>query len=166
MPRKNGPLIPDDPATSRAPVPAREDLDDALDSRVLDLDAEEEPAFLRAQKRVPVRRGPLPKKAANRLKIALIVCAVAGVIGGISLMTYRYGAQSWRFRLDSSDQLEVSGIRHVSRAQIMDVMGGDIGRNVFFIPLADRQKQLEEIPWVEGASVMRLLPNRIKIDIR
>ncbi|MBZ5569572.1 MAG: FtsQ-type POTRA domain-containing protein [Acidobacteriia bacterium] len=166
MLRNNGPLIPDDPAASRARVPASEDLDDALDSRLLDLDAEEEPAFLRAQKRVPVRRGPLPKKAANRLKIALIVCAAAGVIVGISLLTYRYGAQSWRFRLDSSDQLEVSGIRRVSRAQIMEVMGGDIGRNVFFIPLADRQKQLEEIPWVEGASVMRLLPNRIKIDIR
>jgi cell division protein FtsQ len=166
MPRNNGPLIPDDPAASRAPVPAGENLDDALDFRLLDLDADEEPAFLRAQKRVSVRRGPLPKKAVTRLKAGLVVCVVAGVIGGIALMTYRYGTQSWRFRIDSSDQLEVSGNRRVTRAQIMDVMGGDIGRNVFFIPLAERQKQLEEIPWVEGASVMRLLPNRIKIDIR
>ncbi len=166
MPRNNGPLIPDDPAAPRVSVPASEDLDDALDSRLLDLDVEEEPAFLRAQKRVPVRRGPLPKKAANRLKIALLVCAVAGVVGGTSLMTYRYGAQSWRFRLESSDQLEIAGNSHVSRAQIMDVMGGDIGRNVFFIPLAERRKQLEDIPWVEGAAVMRLLPNRIKIEIR
>ncbi|MFI5087133.1 MAG: cell division protein FtsQ/DivIB [Terriglobales bacterium] len=165
MPRNNGPLIPDDPAISRA-VPAREDPDDAFDSRLLDLDVEEEPAFLRAQKRIPVRRGPLPRKAANRLKIALVVVAIAGVIGGITLMTYRYGANSWRFRLDSSDQLEVAGIVHVSHAQIMEVMGGDIGRNVFFIPLAERKKQLEEIPWVESASVMRLLPNRLKIEIR
>ena len=166
MPRNNGPLIPDDPAISRAAVPAREDPDDALDSRLLDLEVEEEPAFLRAQKRVPVRRGPLPRKAANRLKIALVVVAIAGVLGGIALMTYRYGAYSWRFRLDSSDQLEVAGIRHVSHAQIMEVMGGDIGRNVFFIPLAERKKQLEEIPWVESASVMRLLPNRLQIEIR
>jgi cell division protein FtsQ len=166
MPRNNGPLIPDDPAISRAAVPAREDPDDALDSRLLDLDVEEEPAFLRAQKRVPVRRGPLPRKAANRLKIALVMVAIAGVVGGIALMTYRYGAHSWRFRLDSSDQLEVAGIRHVSHAQIMEVMGGDIGRNVFFIPLAERKKQLEEIPWVESASVMRLLPNRLQIEIR
>jgi cell division protein FtsQ len=166
MPRNNGPLIPDDPAISRTAVPAREDPDDALDSRLLDLEVEEEPAFLRAQKRVPVRRGPLPRKAANRLKIALVVVAIAGVLGGIALMTYRYGANSWRFRLDSSDQFEVAGIRHVSHAQIMEVMGGDIGRNVFFIPLAERKKQLEEIPWVESASVMRLLPNRLQIEIR
>ncbi len=166
MPRNNGPLIPDDPTASRASGSASEDLDNPLDSRLVDLDVEAEPAFLRGQKRVPVRRGPLPKKAANRLKLALVLCAIAGVAGGMTLMTYRYGAQSWRFRLDSSDQLEISGIHHVSRAQIMDVMGGDIGRNVFFIPLADRRKQLEEIPWVESGSVMRLLPNRIRIQIR
>ncbi|MGZ4820493.1 MAG: cell division protein FtsQ/DivIB [Terriglobales bacterium] len=166
MPRNNVPLIPDDAINSRAAVPATEDPDDALDSRLLDLDVEEEPAFLRGQKRVPVRRGPLPRKAANRLKIALIVVAIAAVFGAITMMTYRYGAQSWRFRLDSSDQLEISGIRHVTRAQVMDVMGGDIGRNVFFIPLDERRKQLEEIPWVESASVMRLLPNRLQIGIR
>ena len=168
MPRNNGPLIPDDPTTSRAPASAAagEDLDSALDSRLMDLDIEEEPAFLRGQKRVPVRRGPLPRKAANRLKIALVVVATAGIVGGIALTTYGYGAHSWRFRLDSSDQLEITGIRHVSRTQVMEVMGGDIGRNVFFIPLADRKKQLEEIPWVESAAVMRLLPNRVKIDIR
>lgn len=167
MPRNNGPLIPDDPAISRAAVPARQEPDDdPLDSRLLDLDAEQEPAFLRAQKRIPVRRGPLPRKAANRLKIALVVVAIAGVIGWITLMSYRYGANSWRFRLDSSDQIEIAGIGHVSHAQIMEVMGGDIGRNVFFIPLAERKKQLEEIPWVESAAVMRLLPNRLKIEIR
>ncbi|HEX9120352.1 MAG TPA: FtsQ-type POTRA domain-containing protein [Terriglobales bacterium] len=166
MPRNNGPLIPDDPAISRTAVPTREDPDDALDSRLLDLDVEEEPAFLRAQKRIPVRRGPLPRKAANRLKLALVFLALAGVIGAVVLTIYNYGTGSWRFRLDSSDQLEVAGIRHVSHAQIMEVMGGDIGRNVFFIPLAERKKQLEEIPWVESASVMRLLPNRLKIEIR
>ncbi len=166
MPRNIGPLIPDDPATSRASHAASEDLDNPLDSRLLDLDAEEEPAFLRGQKRVSVRRGPLPKKAANRLKVALILCVVAAIAGGFALLTYRYGAYSWRFRFESSDQLDITGIHRVSRSQIMDVMGGDIGRNVFFIPLAERKKQLEEVPWVETASVMRLLPNRIRIDIR
>jgi len=47
----------------------------------------------------------------------------------------------------------------------MDVMGGDIGRNIFFVPLAQRQQQLEQIPWVESASVMRFVPNRLRIEI-
>jgi cell division protein FtsQ len=44
-------------------------------------------------------------------------------------------------------------------------MGGDIGRNIFFVPLAQRKQQLEQIPWVESASVMRFVPNRLRIEI-
>ena len=47
----------------------------------------------------------------------------------------------------------------------MEVMGGDIGRNIFFIPLALRKHQLEQIPWVESASVMRFVPNHLRIEI-
>src|SRR5438034_9087913 len=59
----------------------------------------------------------------------------------------------------------MAGIRNVTRAQVMEVMGGDIGRNVFYIPLDERQKQLEQIPWVDSASVMRFAPDRIKIQL-
>jgi len=48
----------------------------------------------------------------------------------------------------------------------MEVLGGDIGRNIFFIPLAERKAQLEQIPWVESASVMRFVPNHLKIEIK
>jgi len=47
----------------------------------------------------------------------------------------------------------------------MEVMGEDIGRNIFFVPLAQRKLQLEQIPWVESASVMRFVPNRLRIEI-
>src|SRR6202007_794313 len=43
--------------------------------------------------------------------------------------------------------------------------GADIGRNIFFIPLAQQKAQLEQIPWVESASVMRFVPNRLKVEI-
>lgn len=142
--------------------PAREELEDA---RLLDLDAEKESPFLRAQKRVSARRSPLPKKTARRLVwVALaMVLALVGFVFAAAL--YHYGEHSWRFRLDSSDNIEMSGLGNVSRSQIMEVMGGDIGRNIFFVPLEERQKQLEQIPWVESASVMRFAPNRIRIQI-
>ena len=69
------------------------------------------------------------------------------------------------FRVNSSDQIEVAGAEHVAHAQIMEVVGGDIGRNIFFVPLAQRKQQLEQIPWVESASVMRFVPNRLRIEI-
>src|SRR6202040_3095994 len=126
---------------------------------------EQESPFLRGQKRVSVRRGSLPKKTANRLLwvgAALIALTIIGVAG---LSLYRYGKHSWRFRIDSSDQIEVAGADHVTHSQIMEVMGGDIGRNIFFVPLAQRKVQLEQIPWVESASVMRCVPNRLKVEI-
>jgi cell division protein FtsQ len=135
----------------------REDLD-------LDLDGEEA-QFLRTNKRVPVRRNAIPKKAASQLKIAGVIAAVVVACGGISAWAYSYGMTSWRFRIQSSDAVEIQGVKNASRAHVMEVAGADIGRNVFFVPLDERKKQLEQIPWVQEATVMRLLPNRIAVTI-
>ena len=142
-------------------VPAT--LDDA---RLVDLESEQESPFLRAQKRVSVRRGSLPRKTAHRIKRAAVVAALLILIAIVAGMAMQYGAHSWRFTIDSSDDIGLSGNHNVSRAQVMEVMGGDIGRNTFFIPLAERQKQLERIPWVKSAAVMRFLPNRLQVQIQ
>jgi cell division protein FtsQ len=136
----------------------REDLD-------LDLDGEEA-QFLRTSRRVPVRRSPIPKKAAGQLKIAGVIAAVVVGCGGVSAWAYGYGMTSWRFRIQSSDAVEITGVKNASRTHVMEVAGADIGRNVFFVPLDERKKQLEQIPWVQEATVMRLLPNRIAVTIR
>jgi cell division protein FtsQ len=156
--------LPRDASERAAPErePSREPFDD---SRLVDLEAEQESPFLRGQKRVSVRRGSIPKKTANRLMWIVLALTVIAALGVAALSLYRYGKHSWRFRIDSSDQIEVEGVEHVSHAQIMEVMGGDIGRNIFFVPLAQRKAQLEQIPWVESASVMRFVPNRLRIEI-
>lgn len=135
----------------------REDLD-------LDLDGEEA-QFLRTNRRVPVRRNAIPKKAASQLKIAGVIAAVVVGCGGLSAWAYSYGMTSWRFRIQSSDAVEITGVKNASRAHVMEVAGADIGRNVFFVPLDERKKQLEQIPWVQEATVMRLLPNRVAVTI-
>ncbi len=150
------------PGVSQHEAPEREPFDDA---RLVDLEAEQESPFLRGQKRVSVRRGSLPQKTANRLMWAGAALVVLAILGSAGLGLYRYGKHSWRFRIDSSDQIEVTGAEHVAHAQIMEVMGGDIGRNIFFVPLGQRKQQLEQIPWVESASVMRFVPNRLRIEI-
>jgi len=141
---------------------SRESFDD---SRLVDLETEQESPFLRGQKRVSVRRGSLPRKTADRLLWIGVALALLAVVGAAAAGLYAYGEHSWRFRIDSSDQIGVTGAEHVTHAQIMEVMGGDIGRNIFFIPLTQRKQQLEQIPWVESASVMRFVPNRLSIEI-
>ena len=140
----------------------REELDDA---RLVDLDVAEESPFLRGQKRVSARRSSLPKKTAGRLLWASIVAAILCMIAIVAAGLYQYGEHSWRFRVESSDNIEITGMQNVTKAQIMEVMGADIGRNIFFVPLDQQKLQLEQIPWVESASVMRFVPNRLKVEI-
>jgi cell division protein FtsQ len=161
MARKS-PTISQDELYSQPDEPVREEVDAP---RALDLDVEQESPFLRGQKRVSVRRGSLPKKTATRITWAVILAAVLLLGSVATAAAYHYGEHSWRFRVESSDDIEVSGLDSVTKSQVMEVMGGDIGRNIFFIPLAERQAQLEQIPWVESASVMRFVPNRVQVEI-
>jgi cell division protein FtsQ len=137
---------------------------DDIAARAIDLD-DEEAQFLRTQKRIPMRRGPLPRKAAGRIRAALIIAGLACLIAGLAYATGNYALHSGRFHIDSSDNLEVFGVHNASRAQVMDVLRDDMSLNVFYISLDDRRKKLEQIPWVESATVMRLLPNRIVVSI-
>lgn len=143
-------------------------VDDDLDSRFADLDEEDgdEKQFRRAPKRPQVRRGAVTKKVANRLKIAIIALIVLGAVATVWSFLYSYGRGSWRFRIDSGDNIEIAGNKHVTRSQIMkSVMGENIGRNIFAVPLEEQKKKLEQITWVKSATVMRILPNRIHVDI-
>jgi cell division protein FtsQ len=182
MVRNQGPIMPDDESTPvsrddergnggsfrRSTKRSSAGVDDDLDNRFAGLDEDEgnEQQFRRAPRRVPVRRGAVTKKVAARLKIAIIALIVMGVLGTIAAYLYSYGMHSWRFRIDSSDNIQIAGNKHVSRSQILQVMGGDIGRNIYFVPLDERRKSLEQIPWVQSASVMRLLPNHLRVNIQ
>ena len=154
-------LYPPYAGNSRPEAP-RDELDD---SRLVDLDVNEESPFLRGQKRVSARRSSLPKKAANRLFWICIALGILGVAALVAIAVYNYGERSWRFRIESSDNIEVTGIENLTKAQIMEVMGADIGRNIFFVPLTQQKAQIEQIPWVESASVMRFVPNRLQVEV-
>jgi cell division protein FtsQ len=170
MARKSSSSIFDDELEGAASESARRSKvadRSPLDARVLDLDDEAESPFLRGQKRVPVRRSalPMPRHAAGWLKITFFVLLVGGGIALVGGVLYRYASQSWRFQLESSENIAVSATNNVSRSQVLEVFASDLDRNVFFVPLEQRQWQLEQIPWVQTASVMRLLPNRLKVVV-
>jgi cell division protein FtsQ len=70
-----------------------------------------------------------------------------------------------RFRIAGASNIQATGLTEVSRAQMLPVFGEDIGRNIFFVPVGERRKQLEAIPWIEHASVMRVLPDQIRVSV-
>ena len=139
-----------------------------IDPEDLDLEEldDEEVRFLRADRRVPVRRGALPRRVLHQAKIAGVIAFGVLLCGGLAGWAYSYGRHAARFTIPSSDAVEVSGVRNASRTQVMEVAAHDVGRNIFYVPLDERRIQLEQIPWVEQATVMRLLPNRIAVTIK
>jgi cell division protein FtsQ len=53
----------------------------------------------------------------------------------------------------------------VTREAVLEKFSADVGRSVFRMPLGERRRQLEEIPWVQYARVERILPNHIRVSI-
>jgi cell division protein FtsQ len=64
-----------------------------------------------------------------------------------------------------SSQVELTGNNYVSRGSVLAIFKADQGRSVLRIPLTERRRQLEAIPWVAQATVRRALPNKIEVEI-
>jgi cell division protein FtsQ len=106
-----------------------------------------------------------PASSAGRVFLTLALLAVLG-----GLVTSAYLLKTWlgrdgRFRINAASNIQATGLTEVSRAEMLPVFGEDIGRNIFFVPLGERRRQLEEIPWIEKATVMRLLPDQIRVSV-
>jgi cell division protein FtsQ len=159
----------DDPFYRRDTAAPRSAFDDdalPLDAGLTEDEGEEEPQqFRRASKRVPVRRGALPRKTASRVRQAATLLLTFAVLGCIAYGCYRYAMRSPRFRI-TSESVEVLGEAPNSREQVLQKMNDLVGRNVFQISLGERKRELEKIPWVESASVMRLWPNRLRVMVK
>jgi cell division protein FtsQ len=106
-----------------------------------------------------------PAGTVGRVFLGLGVLAVLGGLATSFIILKTYLGRDSRFRIEGAGNIEATGLTEVSRAEMLPVFGEDIGRNIFFVPLAERRKQLEQISWVERATVMRLLPDRIRIDV-
>ena len=63
------------------------------------------------------------------------------------------------------DQVQITGNHYVPRGRVLEIFAADRGRSVLRVPLDERRRQLESLPWVEHATVRRALPNRIEVEI-
>lgn len=98
----------------------------------------------------------------------VLACGAIGVLSVVSISAYvlkSFLEHDSRFRIAGTTNIQASGLAQVSRADMLPVFGEDIGRNIFFVPIGERRKQLEQIPWIEHATVMRVLPDLIRISV-
>jgi cell division protein FtsQ len=107
----------------------------------------------------------LPKTAGGRIAAAAALTLCLGMCGAVMVMARNVLLHDERFFIPSSSSIEFLGNAHVTRAQLLDVFGEDVERNIFSVDLAQRRAALERSPWVAHATVMRLLPNRMRVSI-
>jgi cell division protein FtsQ len=127
--------------------------------------ADEEPRYLRRQKPLEIRR----KKFGGRswpFYRRVLVWTIAGAAGlSVSVVAGRFLLYSPQVLLLKSDQIDLLGNHIVSRESVLQPFAHDRNRSVLCIPLEARRSQLEQLPWVESASVERILPNRIRVEL-
>jgi cell division protein FtsQ len=96
-------------------------------------------------------------------------CIAFGAVGTVALafagLRY-YLLHDERFLMTTSADIQIHGNEHLTRAQVLSVFAGDLERNLFKVSLAERRADLERLPWVEHATVMRLLPNQVRVEIK
>src|ERR1700722_14804412 len=130
-----------------------------------DSEDREEDAFLRARRRVPVRRGLIPVSRVGRIGAAAAVVFAIGVLLLLAIGIRNFFRDDPRFRIATSSSIQIMGNSQVTRSELLSVFGSDLGRNIFFISLGQRRAALEQLPWVEHATVMRLLPDQLRVAI-
>lgn len=113
----------------------------------------------------PVRPWWRPASTFGRVLLGTGIVAVFSVVGVSAYALKSFLDHDSRFRIAGTSNIQATGLAEVSRSEMLPVFGEDIGRNIFFVPLAARRKQLEQIPWIEHATVMRLLPDQIRISV-
>ncbi len=126
---------------------------------------DDEPRYLRRQKPVEIRR----KKFSGRSWPFYRRVLFSGVVGIASVSAawtagrfLLYGQQMLLIR---PEQIEVNGNQIVNREAVLQQFVRDRGRSVLRVPLDARRSALEEISWVEFATVQRILPNRLRVDL-
>ena len=135
------------------------------DSYRPELIADDEPRYLRRQKPVEIRRKKFSGRGWSFYRRILLVwtgglASVAAAWHGTQFLLY-----SPTLQLLKPEQIEVSGNHVVSREAVLQRFVPDRNRSVLRISLDGRRNQLEQLPWVESASVQRILPNRIRVEL-
>ena len=109
--------------------------------------------------------GLIPRTLWGRIAAGVALAMVVGsaIAGMFAIRSYLLRDE--HFIVASPKSIQMEGNAHVTRAQMLSVFGGDVERSILAIPLDERRAELERMPWVAHATVMRLLPNRLRVGI-
>jgi cell division protein FtsQ len=130
-----------------------------------ELAADDEPRYLRRQKPVEIRRKKFGGKSWSFYRRMFVGTLVGIVLVALAVVVGRFLLYSPQLLLLKPDQIEVTGNHIVAREEILKLFIQDRDRSVVRVPLDARRAEIQQLPWVEEASVQRILPNRLRVFI-
>lgn len=130
-----------------------------------ELVADDEPRYLRRQKPVEIRRKKFGGKSWSFYRRMFVWTLVGIVLAALAVVVGRFLLYSPQLLLLKPDQIEVTGNHIVAREEILKLFIQDRNRSVLRVPLDARRAEIQQLPWVEEASVQRILPNRLRVFI-
>jgi len=130
-----------------------------------ELIADDEPRYLRRQKPVDIRRKKLGARGWPFYRRVLALTVAGAAVTVVTISGAKYLLYSPSMLLLKPEQIEVTGNHVVTREAVLRQFAQDRNRSVVRVPLDRRRSQLEQLPWVESATVLRILPNRLRIDL-
>lgn len=110
-------------------------------------------------------RWGMPETKWGRMAAGFALVMLAGLCFGALLLVKDSVMHDPRFFIQSASSIEIQGNVHLTRDELINIFGEDVERNIFYVSLAQRRAELQQLPWVEHATVMRLLPNRLRVSI-
>jgi cell division protein FtsQ len=127
--------------------------------------ADEEPRYLRRQKPLEIKRRKFGRKAWKTYLRASAWAAFGIASVWVAREAGHFLLNAREMALIHPDQVSVTGNHYVPRESVLDIFAADRNRSVLRIPLSERRRQLELVPWVDQATVRRVLPSGIQVEI-
>jgi cell division protein FtsQ len=127
--------------------------------------AQDETEYVPQRGQLRLRFRGMPRSAGGRIVLGVVAFAVLAAAAVAVAGVRSYLMHDARFVLATSDDIQITGAEHLTREQVVSVFGADLERNIFRVSLAERQADLERLPWVAHATVMRLLPDVLRVQI-
>jgi cell division protein FtsQ len=126
-----------------------------------ELPLDQDPPFLRPERRTRVRRQR--RGFTHRMVLAIQLLAVGLVAFTGAWAGYAKVMASERLRVS---RLEVRGGRFLSEGEVRELLGPAVGENILQLDLDGLKKRLQKSPWVADALVSRTLPDTLRVEIR
>jgi cell division protein FtsQ len=112
--------------------------------------------------------------AFRMLKFAALTLALVAAVFLVAWLLWsgeQFLTGDSRFRIPEDDApgappaIEIAGVRNASLRGIMEVFAQDRGNSLFRLDPAERKARIDELPWVKSATVRRIWPNRVAVEI-